>query len=416
MGSFRKKPTWWWMLDADNKESREELSKGFLRATLQPADYFKGDFAEETNYHMNPIWALIVFVSLFEMRAILIVRTSVPKKENEAKYTWSTTIFEYNAPMDDLQQDHVRVKQESNLHRIPDSTFREKPTIEILFLTGYKDIGVEDTQHFLFLQRESVSNESPSNTIHRNQTAVQNSGSQIDNFTERAHNFELDFTTPPFHPTQPSDELPSKSVADNRDVLGRKHFPSKRKLSTARGTKALRSKQRKLSDLTRHFDELWRRQVFKTPLRMKYDSVKQSYFTRYYDFTEQKFTQPKLCQNIRKMDKSLVHAADEYPDTWVGCSLGDAGNGEAPEHLATKVPTIYQQHNNSFCLIYSLASALFHCGFLDAAFLLASQAKVFASLHFEDSLSKLKEFMVNLVPEIGQPTLYGVRTKKTKTK
>jgi len=196
--------------------------------------------------------------------------------------------------------------------------------------------------------------------------------------------------------------------------MGRKHFQSKKKLSTAQGTKALRSKQRKISELTRHFDELWRKEVLKTPLRMKYDSVKQSYFTRYYDFSEQKFTQPKICHNIRKMNTTLVHAAKKYSDTWVGCSLGDAGDGEAPEHLATKVRTLYQQHNNNFCLTYSLASALFHCGFLDAAFLLASQAKVFASLHFEDSLSKLKEFMVNLVPEIGQPTLYGVRTKKNK--
>ena len=93
-------------MDADNKESRKELLKGFLSETLQPADYFKGDFATNTNYHMNPLWALIVFVSLFEMRAILIMRTSAP----EAKYTWSTTIFKYNAPMDDLQQDHVVVK------------------------------------------------------------------------------------------------------------------------------------------------------------------------------------------------------------------------------------------------------------------------------------------------------------------
>ena len=210
---------------------------------------------------MNPLWALVVFVSLFEMRAILIMRPSAP----EAKYTWSTTIFEYNAPIDNLQQDHVVVKQESYLYRMPDSSFREKPTVEILFLTGFKDIGVQDTQHFLFLQRvskdnatvdigentvqifhsTSVSNKSLSNTIHLNQTALQNSGSQNHHLTEWAHNFEIDFTTPPFHPIQPSDKLPSKSVTDNREVVGRKHFPSKRKLSTARGTTALCSKQKK---------------------------------------------------------------------------------------------------------------------------------------------------------------------------
>ena len=112
------------------------------------------------------------------------------------------------------------------------------------------------------------------------------------------------------------------------------------------------------------------------------------------------------------MDSSLVKAAMEHPNNWVGCSLGDAGDVEAPEHLATKIPTIYQQHNNHFCLTYSLASALFYCGFSDAASILASQTKVFSSLHFDDALSKLKELMLNLVPEIGQPTLYGVQTNK----
>ncbi len=103
----------------------------------------------------------------------------------------------------------------------------------------------------------------------------------------------------------------------------------------------------------------------------------------------------------------------ENPDIWVGNSLGDPSDGHAPDHLRTKVRTIYQQHNRDFCLPYSLASALFYCGFDAAASILASQANFFANLHLEDALSKLKELMSNLVPEIGRATMFGQWSKNS---
>ncbi|MFO0524541.1 MAG: hypothetical protein ACK515_29485, partial [bacterium] len=77
--------------------------------------------------------------------------------------------------------------------------------------------------------------------------------------------------------------------------------------------------------------------------------------------------------------------------------------------LVTYIRTIYQQHQNRFCLSYSLASALFYCGFKEAAENLASQAKFFACMHFDEQITGIRNLMLNLVPEIGQPTLYGIK-------
>jgi len=60
-------------------------------------------------------------------------------------------------------------------------------------------------------------------------------------------------------------------------------------------------------------------------------------------------------------------------------------------------------------LSYSLASALFYCGFKEAAENLASQAKFFACMHFDEQITGIRNLMLNLVPEIGQPTLYGIK-------
>ena len=80
--------------------------------------------------------------------------------------------------------------------------------------------------------------------------------------------------------------------------------------------------------------------------------------------------------------------------------------------MNTNVRTIYQQHGNPYCLTYSLASALFYCDFKTEAQILAEQAPQIIQFDFEESLLVLRTFMQNLVPVIGLPTLYGIRTKR----
>lgn len=60
---------------------------------------------------------------------------------------------------------------------------------------------------------------------------------------------------------------------------------------------------------------------------------------------------------------------------------------------------------------YSLASALFYCGFKNAAYDLAAQSHLFSEMHFDEALSRLRDLMLHLAPEIGLPTVYGKRTK-----
>lgn len=83
-------------------------------------------------------------------------------------------------------------------------------------------------------------------------------------------------------------------------------------------------------------------------------------------FDKKKYSSERKVTNVEKnYDEFLIAMAEKYKDHWVGCSPGDPGDGHpAPDHLATKILTIYQQHNDRHCLAFSLASALFHNGFV----------------------------------------------------
>jgi hypothetical protein len=95
----------------------------------------------------------------------------------------------------------------------------------------------------------------------------------------------------------------------------------------------------------------------------------------------------------------------------MGPSVHDAScNGVPHAEISTNVPTIYQQHSLPYCLTYSLASALFYCGFHEKAATLAQQAPAFADLDFDNAIAELRGLMPNLVPEIGLATVYGIRT------
>jgi hypothetical protein len=115
-------------------------------------------------------------------------------------------------------------------------------------------------------------------------------------------------------------------------------------------------------------------------------------------------------------DAKLVNQARKVPDVWHGCSIGDSIECTIPTDLRTSVHVLYQQLNRRFCLSYSLASALFYCGFDIAARILDSQARVFASLLFDDQLNRIKDLMPGLVPLIGRPTLYNQRRCRNKKK
>lgn len=118
------------------------------------------------------------------------------------------------------------------------------------------------------------------------------------------------------------------------------------------------------------------------------------------------------CPDVSIYDPRLVQAARQLPDKWLGPSLGDCGNEDAPYYLSTKVVTIYQQHANPFCLSHSLASALFYCDsqkFRIASEGLVQLGRTITGIHFDAQIKKVRDYMEEHVPLLGRPTLYGRR-------
>ena len=152
-----------------------------------------------------------------------------------------------------------------------------------------------------------------------------------------------------------------------------------------------------------------------TATRMFYDSSEKRYYVTNWanmEGAEGEIIRKTLVDDTSLYHSLLVERATQWPNTWVGPTIGDGEYGDAPNDLCTKIRTIYQQHNNPFCLIYSFASALFYCGFREEAKHLAETAQPFADMHFDQQILKLQELMRNLVPLIGGATIFGKRTKR----
>lgn len=202
-----------------------------------------------------------------------------------------------------------------------------------------------------------------------------------------------------------------------------KRTPVPRKKQKAKSKQKVKSKhirERKwlLHQSTESFNKQFLEQTskHKTCTRMKYDPSKKQYLTRLRG-DDGKLQKQQICRHIAEYDQTLIDAANSNPGVWVGPSVGDSrNNGSAPRHLCTDVKLLYEQHGNPFCLTYSLASALFHCGLKFPAYELARLAPDFAEMHTNKAISSLKELMANLVPVIGRPTMYGIRTGRNKKK
>ena len=147
--------------------------------------------------------------------------------------------------------------------------------------------------------------------------------------------------------------------------------------------------------------------------KMYYDYYGDFYLVKIFDFERKRFKKPFKVDNVEEeYDRFLIEKALRRPNTWVGNSPGAPSDGNpAPADISTPIPTIYQQHSNRYCLTYSLASALFYCGFKDEASVLSSLANTFSILHFDEAIGTLIDLMQNLVPQIGRPTIYQQRTK-----
>ena len=158
----------WWMnvIGTFSVEDQTELSSSFLiPRNNNPSIYFEKKFTDDESLHhyqMNPYWSAVVIAHVFKARVVIITRSSSPKEnastegdvECDVEYTHSTKIFEFDDDFEANKDKYNPVKEYPNCYRVSDVSFIKKPTIELLFTTGFKSLdGEPDDNHFLFLRR-----------------------------------------------------------------------------------------------------------------------------------------------------------------------------------------------------------------------------------------------------------------------
>lgn len=424
---------WFHLTTALTDDDIDKLSDSFFNPKISQRQYFdwtltkKDKKTDYTDYQMNPYWSCLVASSRFNMRVIVYTRNaSFEKSSKTVTYSWSTTTMNASLPIEH------HIVQVDEIRKITDVQFKEMPTIEVLYTTGFIAEKENDSQHFQFLRR-IICHDVPMPTAP--------SPTPLMDFIQPS--LEIQNPNSPLEPNtnSPSEENTSKTSERNPRTRGKSlHLQT----SQSKGTKAtsvrkgkvsrpkakqnivrknatakhIREKKRIMEELTASFDRQLETQKskHKTPTLMKYDPQKKQFFTRIKG-TDGKLQRAVRCRNTMEYDDELVKAAQLHANEWVGPSMGDCGDGVAPTHLIVGgIKTLYEQHANRFCFTYSLASALFYCKHKAAAIELAGQAPRFAKMHRNQAITELKEFMKNLVPVIGSPTYYGIRTKRSSRK
>ena len=377
--------------EIDGTSESYGLSDYFVKEDFRRKQYFNAEFGtDHTAYHMQPYWAAHVLASLYQLRVILYVMNA-----SETTYSWSLMSFEYKHPEHSINNPHVQIEWITDLNntsdlsrvRISDMEFRRVSTIEILYQTGFLTTGAHNVQHFQFLRRVIYSGVSrppePSSTTLRTELEKQD------------------------------DAIPYWVETRSQGTPEKIHAKRKRMFKKQSRKRQQTLERRQSANDTRKFNEMcWKGLIPAT--RMIFDSSEHKYFIcnlGQNEWKEGEHVTKMLVEDIRLCHELLVEKATRSPDRWVGPTIADSGEAVAPPELCTNVPTIYQQHNRPFCLTYSLASALFYCGFKDEAQCLAEGAEPISTLDFDAQNAVLMSFMRNLVPLIGRPMLFGIRTK-----
>lgn len=446
---------WFMKTSATTDEDFKNLSESFYTDRLTQEQYFDWTLAKEaddtddfdaTEYQMNPFWSSLVASSYFDMRIIVYTRSaSFDSGKKKIEYSWSTTFMNTRQPMEE------HIVQDNDIVRLTDNTFNKMPTIEILYTTGFVNTDTPDSQHFQFLRRvfcdnvPSLPGPSPENlkdliqeltvtpdTTRNRPQATGNPPHTIRNRPVERNAAQPQATenlpdTTTNRPLERNVEQPQATANPPRQSKGKtvaivprgkvpRKVPRQSKRKSAK-PKLQREMKQLMDNLTEFFNRQFHEQTskHKTATRMKFDPIKKQYFTRTRG-DDGKLQKQKICRNISEYDNTLVDAAQLHAGQWVGPSAGDSGDGHAPIHLCTDVKLLYQQHGNPFCFIYSLANALFYCKYNWQAIDLAGQAPRFAAMHSKQAISELKAYMANLLPVIGRPTLYGIRTGRNKKK
>lgn len=437
--------SWFFLTGAATDSEIDELSDSFINSNFQQMDYFNGSLLAKDNidFQMEPFWTAHVLSSMLRIRVIVYTRDAAWNGV-EVTYSWSTTVSAHGTP-----PEHA-IKQHNKLVRPSDVEFKRIPTIELLYTTGFLQNGCPENNHFRWLRRV-VWHKLPDQPILATD--------RIEELLPSTRNTNRNES--PTEQTVPTNDFPSEQddqTSESSPVRGTSKESFQRSNQQNEGN--LTKKRKKVVQVTRKKNKktTTKRQkgigssIARTPmnLRGRQRSEKNQMQTRDSElvaltefFNDQvlngsstnaavtqmfcnaktgqlsvrnvnengQFSYPIKCTRLEQYDDKLVQSARKYAGTWIGPSIGDAGDGEAPEYLNTTERSLYQQHGNRYCLTYSLASALFYCKFEDEANWIATTAQKISEENYERSISKIREMMADLVPKIGLATLYGIRTK-----
>jgi hypothetical protein len=411
---------------------------------------------------MHPYWAPLVFSYLFGVRVVVITRTTKPKenatKPSHLMYVHTTKIFDFNN--DEYQQNkdtYIPVTSYEKCVRLSDASFNSKPTIELLYLTGYKFshvdkskkvVRVKDDNHFLFLRRVlcvrippnlPLSDESLRKTLIKTQQPQFEANLMeedsapsppqpeeagpvperppppvdlIEPVNDETMKENIAIENPPSHLLQETnDPLPERKSCQKKSkkkkVHKKKHYS---KVTKERSTSTLQvnddndiENQSMLSN-TELVDNIL------------YDADSQCFFTAQFDTSLRRYLNKTLVEDLTTINQDLLNNARNTPNNWVSIPLGSSTDDLPPVHLTTTVKCLYEQLDSPYCITYCMASALFYCGFKTAARRLAAQASLLAPLHRMAQIESLKGFMPNNVPSIGGATIFGKRCMGNKKK
>ena len=115
-------------------------------------------------------------------------------------------------------------------------------------------------------------------------------------------------------------------------------------------------------------------------------------------------------------EKEYLLLLKQHPNKFFHVPLGSSavvdGSTDAPSELRTQVPVMFQQHDEEFCLVNSVASALQYCNYKDEASQIAASASKLSVLPGNFAITELMKLMAKVVSINGKPTIYNQRRNK----
>jgi hypothetical protein len=375
-------------------------------------------------------------------------------------HSHGTKIFEFDNDFRSSIDTYVPVTEHGKLFRISDASFRAKPTIELLYITGFKSLDAgPDDNHFLFLRRVlcvKVPSDIPvSKTplltyIHEEEAQSLNATNEMEVDTnspldvqheqfqagnDEAKEAQDESTTPPpsaINPMEAEMEPPPEEVQGDSHVATSREGTSNMPLPlqnndnflpinespTLNATNAMEIDTNPMEAVTEPASDDVQEATSSCEScdNVIYDASSQKYFTARFNNNLKRYLNKTEVADLSTVDPLLLEDAKNQPNVWVSLPLGDAYDEPAPPHLITKVKCLYEQLEQPYCVTYCMANALFYCGFDLEARDLAAQAPLLAHLNMAAQLESMKGFLPNLVPLIGGVTIHGKRCANNKKK